>query len=182
MSDSIRNKPRIEALISSWSIFIFWIFFFGLIGILAAGWFDVFDWWIWFVGGIFFIFALSATLKYVSDRRGRKPRFISMLSSWMFFLFMFLLFFLVGILTAGWFDYSDWWVWFLIGLFLMGAITSTIRYFIYSSDEVPRYRKRTTTTFTFETTPKDETKFCQSCGAKVEYEEKFCANCGAPIE
>lgn len=182
LSDSLRRRPRIESLISSWSMFTFWMFFFGLIGILAAGWFDVYDWWIWFVGGIFFIFALSATIKFISDKRGRKPRFISMISSWMLFLFMFLLFYLIGVLAASWFDYGDWWVWLIIGLLLMGAITSTIRYFVYSSDETTQPRERTRTTITVETTPKDEDKFCQSCGAKVEGLEKFCANCGAAIE
>ncbi|NHJ39283.1 MAG: zinc ribbon domain-containing protein [Asgard group archaeon] len=181
MSGPIR-KARIEALISSWSIFTFWIFFFGLIGILAAGWFNVFDWWIWFVGGILFIFAISATIKFIADRRGRKPRFTSMITSWMFFLFMFLLFYIVGVLTAGWFDYGDWWVWFLIGLFLLGAITSTIRFFVYSSSYDDYGREITKTTFTVEASPKAETIFCKSCGAKVEGQEKFCANCGAPID
>ncbi|MGC9781316.1 MAG: hypothetical protein HZR80_18890 [Candidatus Heimdallarchaeota archaeon] len=84
-----------------WSIFVFWMFFFGLIGILAAGWFTIADWWIWFVGGILLIFALSATIKFIVDRRGRRPRFISMLGSWMFLLIVILLFYIIGILAAG---------------------------------------------------------------------------------
>jgi hypothetical protein len=186
MEGDIRRKRRIEGLISSWSIFTFWMFFFAVIGIVVAGWFTVRgSWWIWFVGGMMFIGALAETTRFIALRRGRRRRLESLIGSWSFFLFFMLLFYVIGIVVAQWWTYNDWWVWLVIGIFFFGSVTSTIRFFIYSE---PKDATPADTYVAPETPPdavvqmeKAPAAFCESCGAKVQGTEQFCANCGAPI-
>jgi uncharacterized OB-fold protein len=66
---------------------------------------------------------------------------------------------------------------------LMGAITSTIRFFVYQEVVEPVVDKVTSVVVETDTEPIKETvNYCQSCGQKVAPGEKFCQNCGAPIE
>ncbi|TET27911.1 MAG: zinc ribbon domain-containing protein [Candidatus Heimdallarchaeota archaeon] len=178
----IKRKRRIEGLIGTWSFLIFWWFFFGIIGILVAGWFQFFnDWWITFVGGILLIGAIAETIRFTAMKRGKRKRLESLITSWSFFLFFTLLFFVIGILLANWWSYDAWWVWLIIGLSFMGSISSTIRFFVYREIE-PIVTKATSIVVEEVPEPVKETsKFCQSCGQQVEGTEKFCANCGALV-
>lgn len=183
MEGYVKRKRRIEGLIGTWSFLVFWWFFFGIIGILVAHWFDFFaDWWITFVGGILLIGAIAETIRFTAMKQGKRKRLESLIGSWSFFLFFILLFFVVGILLAGWWYYDAWWVWLIIGLSFMGAVSSTIRFFVYR--EIEPIVTEVTASVQVEEIPEPvkTTKFCQSCGQKVEGTEKFCANCGAPIK
>ncbi|NHJ47063.1 MAG: zinc ribbon domain-containing protein [Asgard group archaeon] len=189
MEGDIVRKRRIEGLITSWSMFAFWMFFFAVIGIVVAGWFTIWSWWIWLVGGMMFIGAVAETIRFVAQKHGRRRRLSSLIGSWSFFLFFVLLFYIVGILTAQWFDYNDWWVWFIIGIFFFGAVISTIRFFIYNVT-APKETPFETPVVVVDTTVQKETVvetakppvFCESCGVKIEGSEQFCSNCGAPIK
>ena len=182
MEGIVKRRRRIEGLIGTWSFCIFWWFFFGIIGILVAPWFNFFsDWWITFVGGILLIGAIAETIRFTAMRRGKRRRLESLISSWSFFLFFVLLFFVIGILLANWWSYDAWWVWLIIGLSFMGSISSTIRFFVYREIETIVTKA---TSIVVEEVPepvKETSKFCQSCGQQVEGTEKFCANCGAPV-
>lgn len=115
-------------------------------------------------------------------RQGKRRRLESLITSWSFFLFFVLLFYIVGNLLAEWWGYEAWWVWLIIGLSLMSAVTSTIRFFVYR--EIEPIVTEVTASVQVEEIPEPvkTAKFCQSCGQKVEGTEKFCANCGSPIE
>ncbi|MCK5047599.1 MAG: zinc ribbon domain-containing protein, partial [Candidatus Heimdallarchaeota archaeon] len=155
----------------------------GIIGILVAPWFDFFgDWWITFVGGILLIGAIAETIRFTAMKRGKRKRLESLISSWSFFLFFVLLFFVVGVLLTPWWPIDTWWVWLIIGLSFMGAVSSTIRFFVYR--EIEPIVTEVTASVQVEEIPEQikNAKFCQSCGQKAEGTEKFCANCGAPIE
>ncbi|MGC9781315.1 MAG: zinc ribbon domain-containing protein [Candidatus Heimdallarchaeota archaeon] len=64
----------------------------------------------------------------------------------------------------------------------MTAIISTIRYYIYRSTVVQSMDATDTIQIQAESISKSESKFCQSCGKALNFNEKFCSNCGAPIE
>ena len=183
MAIDVKRKRRIEGLIGTWSFCIFWWFFFGIIGILVAPWFEFRgDWWITFVGGILLIGAIAQTIRFYAMRQGKRRRLESLITSWSFFLFFVLLFYIVGNLLAEWWGYEAWWVWLIIGLSLMSVVTSTIRFFVYREIE-PIVTEVTASVQVEEILePVKTAKFCQSCGQKVEGTEKFCANCGSPIE
>jgi hypothetical protein len=178
----VKRKRRIEGLIGTWSFCVFWWFFFGIIGIVVAGWFQFKDdWWISFVGGILLIGAISETIRFTAMKYGRRKRLESLISSWGFLLIFVLLFFVVGVLLAEWWTIGSWWVWFIIGMSLMGAISSTIRFLVYR--EIEPVISDVTSIVTVVPEPVKETvKYCASCGQNVEPTEKFCANCGAPLE
>ncbi|NHJ33229.1 MAG: zinc ribbon domain-containing protein [Asgard group archaeon] len=184
MEGEVKRKRRIEGLIGTWSFCVFWWFFFGIIGIVVAGWFQFFDdWWITFVGGIILIGAISETLRFSALRRGRRKRLESLIGSWSFFLFFVLLFFIIGILVANWWSYDAWWVWLILGLSFMSAVSSTIRFLIYREVVEPVATQVTSIVVDEVPEPVKETvKYCQSCGQQVEPTEKYCANCGAPVE
>jgi len=180
------KKRRIEGLIGTWSFCFIWWFFFGIIGIVVAGWFSFFgDWWITFVGGIILIGAISETIRFSARRSGRRKRIESLIGSWSIFLFFVLLFCIVGMVLAGWWSINAWWAWFIIGLMFMGAVTSTIRYFIYREAIEPVVEQVTSIVIDDVPEPepvKETINYCQSCGQKVAIGENFCQNCGAPIE
>jgi hypothetical protein len=183
MVSDVKRKRRIEGLIGTWSFLVFWWFFFGIIGMVATPWFTFKgDWWITFVGGILLIGAISETIRFSAIKRGRRKRLESLISSWGFFLFFVLLFYIVGLLLAEWWDYSAWWIWLIIGMSLMGAVSSTIRFFVYREVE-PIVTEATSIVVEEMPEPvKEAIRYCQSCGQSIEGTEKFCANCGAPIE
>ncbi len=111
-----KRRHRVEALIGSWSFFVFWMFLFGIIGILVADWFTVASWWIWLIGGMAFIGAVAETIRFTAMKRGKRKRLESLIGSWSFFLFFVLLFYVIGIEAAGWWTYDAWWVWLILGL------------------------------------------------------------------
>lgn len=177
-----KRRRRVEALIGSWSFFVFWMFLFGIIGILVADWFTVASWWIWLIGGMAFIGAVAETIRFTAMKRGKRKRLESLIGSWSFFLFFVLLFYVIGIEAAGWWTYDAWWVWLILGLSFMGTISTTIRFFVYRHDDVQPVPETTTIQTPEPIQPEKGPKFCQSCGQQVEGTEKFCANCGAPVE
>ncbi len=184
MEGDIKKKQRIEGLIGSWIFCIFWWFFFGIIGIVVAGWFSFYgDWWITFVGGIILIGAISESIRFSARRLGRRKRLESLIGSWSIFFFFVLLFCIVAMLLAGWWPIRTWWAWFIIGIMLIGAVSSTIRFFAYPDVVEPVIEE--VTSIVIEEAPKpikEAINYCQSCGQKVSPGEKYCQNCGAPIE
>lgn len=102
-------------------------------------------------------------------------------------------FYIIGDLLANWW-HNAWWVWVILGFSLIGAISTTLRFFAsrfsdvsdveYDSD-IPTSVAITESVYQTEYSSKEQTstaiRYCKNCGAAIEQPSQYCASCGEEI-
>jgi len=121
-----------------------------------------------------------------------------MTSAWSSFAISIFFLYVLGDLVFGWWT-GAWWVWLIIGLFGLGAVSSTLRYIAYgfgaTSHEADHYhensdiqileneeREDTSSNVRIIKSHQKEVKSCKYCGQSVTGPASFCPNCGAMVE
>lgn len=141
------------------------------------------------------ISSLVAEFKMNSQRR----LYRRVIQPWISAIFFFVLFYVLGYIVFHWWG-NEFWIWLIIGFFILSAIVSTIRFFVYkqptvafepearyfsdnSQEYIPSEDKSLMPSATLSTiSEKAETRYCSFCGAQLEPGSKFCKNCGAEIQ
>ena len=132
--------------------------------------------------------------------RNKNRRFKSLISVWTSFAFVIFFFYIIGDLLIGWWR-GAWWVWLIIGISGISAISTTLRYIAYRAgtkrsgnyypqnnygansqiDENENYPVSSGSVRIIESQTKKE-EFCKYCGQAITGPASYCPNCGAMVE
>lgn len=112
-----------------------------------------------------------------------RKRLNQVISSWTTFAFVLFFFYIIGDLLADWW-HNAWWVWMILGFSLIGAISTTFRYFASGPERQSEFTQESEQSAIIE--PQSEeistnVKFCKNCGAAIESPSQFCASCGEEL-
>ena len=123
-----------------------------------------------------------------------------MISAWTTLAFVVFFLYVLGDLIFNWWS-AGWWVWVAIGIFGIGAISSTLRYIAYRSgaerdnvdysqnnydsnyqiqDNEERNVSSSSVRIIESQTKKEE--FCKYCGQSITGPASYCPNCGAMVD
>ncbi|MHA1211962.1 MAG: hypothetical protein ACTSSH_05825 [Candidatus Heimdallarchaeota archaeon] len=135
----------------------------------------------------------------MDERRQPRSGFHAFCSTWTSFAFVFIIFFyIIGDVTFGWWHNAIW-VWIIIGFSLLGAISTSIRFFIFASSRISQhpetryYSENNVQEYIPEsdsslmpTRGEEEShktkRFCKYCGVEITGSGEFCQNCGSPSQ
>jgi predicted RNA-binding Zn-ribbon protein involved in translation (DUF1610 family) len=112
-----------------------------------------------------------------------KPTKESLIGTWTGFVVVSILFLVIFRFAFGWTLQAQWWIWFIVGGTLIGAITTTIQYYTMDPVRCNNCGQVVDSKKTF--CPHCSQKLlwrCPNCNAKVRPDEMFCDKCGYALQ